>query len=118
MTVSRRTKKVGAVGRFGSRYGIKIRKQILEVELRERAHHLCPTCNEMRVRRAGTGVWLCRHCGAKFAGGAYTPVALRVETVVGPAAETAGDGPGPESGEAQPKKFKKVRKSLREEAEA
>lgn len=45
-----------------------------------RATHRCPKCDNISVRRAGTGIWECRKCGYKFAGGAYQPEtpALRV----------------------------------------
>jgi large subunit ribosomal protein L37Ae len=45
-----------------------------------RAAHRCPKCDNISVRRAGTGIWECRKCGYKFAGGAYQPEtpALRV----------------------------------------
>jgi large subunit ribosomal protein L37Ae len=80
--MSRRTKKVGAVGRFGPRYGVRIRRRILEVEVEQRKRHQCPRCAAYSVRRRGTGVWACRRCGLVFAGGAYRPVvttAVRTE---------------------------------------
>ncbi len=38
-----------------------------------RATHLCPRCDQVSVKRQGTGIWECRKCGFKFAGGAYAP---------------------------------------------
>ncbi len=38
-----------------------------------RAAHPCPRCDQVSVKRQGTGIWECRKCGFKFAGGAYTP---------------------------------------------
>lgn len=72
--MSRRTKKVGPVGRFGPRYGVRIRRRILDVELEQRKRHRCPRCMAYAVKRRSTGVWACRHCGLVFAGGAYRPV--------------------------------------------
>ena len=72
--MSRRTKKVGSVGRFGPRYGVRIRRRILDVEVEQRKRHQCPRCSAYSVRRKGTGVWACRRCGLVFAGGAYRPV--------------------------------------------
>jgi len=72
--MSRRTKKVGSVGRFGPRYGVRIRRRILEVEVEQRKRHQCPRCSAYSVRRKSTGVWACRRCGLVFAGGAYRPV--------------------------------------------
>ncbi|MFA5002713.1 MAG: 50S ribosomal protein L37ae [Methanolinea sp.] len=70
----------GSAGRFGPRYGRFIRKRVMETEKISRAAHTCPRCDTMAVRRQGTGIWACRKCGFKFAGGAYTPQtpALRI----------------------------------------
>ncbi|HZD12798.1 MAG TPA: hypothetical protein VE177_04685, partial [Candidatus Binatus sp.] len=38
-----------------------------------RRKHECPRCRFRTVRRRSVGVWLCRKCGYKFAGGAYSP---------------------------------------------
>lgn len=71
--MSQRTKKVKSVGRFGPRYGVRIRRRIREVESRQKAWHECPNCAAPRVRRTSTSIWECRKCGHKFAGGAYMP---------------------------------------------
>ena len=71
--MSRRTKKVGTSGRFGPRYGIKIRRKISTLEVRQKKRHVCPQCNYSAVKRVSTGIWNCRHCGYTFAGGAYLP---------------------------------------------
>ncbi len=85
--MARRTKKVGSVGRFGPRYGVKIRRRILEVETVRKAAHPCPRCQAMKVRRVGSGIWACRKCGLTFAGGAYRPVVTTsVKREVPPAA--------------------------------
>lgn len=68
-----RTKKVGPTGRFGPRYGTKIRALWRAVELKAKQKYKCPSCGAMKVKRAGTAIWQCRRCGLKFAGGAYTP---------------------------------------------
>jgi large subunit ribosomal protein L37Ae len=62
-----------SAGRFGPRYGRFIRKRVVEVEEISRATHACPSCDQVAVRRKGTGIWECRKCGYKFAGGAYVP---------------------------------------------
>ena len=72
--MSRRTKKVRSVGRFGPRYGVRIRRRMQEVEAEQRKRHQCPRCLAHSVKREGTGVWLCRRCGLRFAGGAYKPI--------------------------------------------
>jgi large subunit ribosomal protein L37Ae len=70
-----RTRKVGSAGRFGPRYGTKIRKLVVEVERKLKQDYKCPSCGAMKLRRAGSSIWQCRRCGAKFAGAAYTPTA-------------------------------------------
>lgn len=86
--MSRRTKKVRSVGRFGPRYGVRIRRRILEVEVEQRKRHQCPRCAAYSVHRKGTGVWACRRCGLVFAGGAYRPVVTTaVRTEVSPVTE-------------------------------
>jgi large subunit ribosomal protein L37Ae len=63
----------GSAGRFGCRYGRFVRKRVAEMEAISRAAHRCPRCDMVSVRRMGTGIWGCRKCGFKFAGGAYQP---------------------------------------------
>jgi large subunit ribosomal protein L37Ae len=69
-----RTKVVGIAGRYGARYGATLRKKVKEVLMRRYAPHICPFCGHKgRVVRLSTGIWTCKKCGAKWAGGAYTP---------------------------------------------
>ena len=71
--MSRRTKKVGSTGRFQARYGVKSRTRIRNVEIQQRAKHVCPSCGHKKVKRKDTSIWQCKKCGVKFAGGAYLP---------------------------------------------
>lgn len=68
------TKKVGTTGRFGSRYGRKIRLMVRNVEKTSRAESECPFCFKTSVSRQSAGIWVCKACGNKFTGGAYAPV--------------------------------------------
>jgi len=70
-----RTKKVKSAGRFGCRYGRKIRLKVTKVDATSKKYHNCPSCKEVKVKRLSAGIWQCRKCDAKFAGGAYSPIA-------------------------------------------
>jgi large subunit ribosomal protein L37Ae len=67
------TKKVGIAGKYGPRYGVKIRKRLAEVEGGKILKRPCPRCNHVAVKRTDTGIWVCRRCDYKYAAGAYTP---------------------------------------------
>lgn len=94
--MSRRTKKVGSVGRFGPRYGVRIRRRILEVEVDQRKRHQCPRCSAYSVKRRSTGVWACRRCGLVFAGGAYRPVVTTAVRTEATEVVEAGEEKSPE----------------------
>lgn len=76
-----RTKKVGSSGKFGPRYGMRLRRKWLEVDKVQRALYQCPTCRKMGVSRVVSGIWECSKCGAKFSGGAYMSVTSAVSMV-------------------------------------
>jgi len=67
------TKKIGSAGRFGARYGLKIRKKIAEIESIQKQKHKCPECLKFTLKRIACGIWACKSCGNKFAGRAYEP---------------------------------------------
>ncbi len=73
-------KKVGLGGAFGARYGTVARKRYVEIVTGMRRRHECPRCRIESVRRLSVGIWLCRKCGYKFAGGAYQPFTKLGET--------------------------------------
>jgi large subunit ribosomal protein L37Ae len=66
-------KKTKSAGRFGVRYGRKIRKAVAGIEERTNALHKCPKCERQSVTRIGTGIWKCTKCGFTFSGGTYIP---------------------------------------------
>jgi len=68
-----RTKKVDSTGRFGSRYGVGIRKRVLKVEQQQKIKQKCPDCNLGKLKRKAAGVYQCSKCKKEFAGGAYIP---------------------------------------------
>lgn len=68
-------KKVGSAGRYGPRYGKRLKKLVTDVEKTQKSRHICPKCKMRYVVRVSSGIWECKKCGAKFAGGAYNPKA-------------------------------------------
>ena len=72
-----RTKKVGITGRFGPRYGIRIRRKILEVEKKKTKE--CPYCGRKQLKRVDSGIFECQKCKIKFTGGAYTLTPTKTE---------------------------------------
>jgi len=70
------TKKVKSAGRYGSRYGVGIRKRVVEVESQQKAKHTCPKCHFPKVKRISRGIFRCKKCNLKFAGGTYVPSTL------------------------------------------
>ena len=66
-------RKVGLAGGFGARYGTVARRQYVEIVTGLRSKHECPRCRFDTVKRWSVGIWHCKKCGLKFAGGAYTP---------------------------------------------
>jgi len=74
MHMARGTKVVGIAGRYGARYGSTLRKKVRDILERRYAPHICPFCGTKgKVYRISTGIWACKKCGAKWAGGAYVP---------------------------------------------
>lgn len=78
--MARRTKKVGIAGKYGPRYGIRIRRRLQEVESQMRERHPCPECNTGILKRVGAGIYECRKCGIKIASSAYYPTPPRAIT--------------------------------------
>ena len=71
--MARRTKKVGSSGRFGARYGTRTKKVVREIEKLQKKKHMCPKCERYALKREAAGIWVCKKCGMKMAGGAYLP---------------------------------------------
>ncbi len=69
----RKKKKIGPARGFGPRYGVSVRKRYVSIISGIRRPYPCPKCGLRAVRRESVGIWVCRKCGFRFAGGAYTP---------------------------------------------
>ena len=69
--MSKRTKKVGIVGKYGTRYGASLRKQIKKIEVSQHSKYFCNFCGKFAMRRTAVGIWSCKACSKTQAGGAY-----------------------------------------------
>ena len=69
--MERRTAKVGITGKYGTRYGQKLRKQVKAFEILQRTKYVCPFCGKTSVRRHSVGIWTCTACRRSVAGGAW-----------------------------------------------
>ncbi|MCI4339049.1 MAG: 50S ribosomal protein L37ae [Thermoplasmata archaeon] len=69
--MSKRTKKVGSAAWMGPRYGIRIRRRVLEIDRNMAKPAACPRCSTMTMHRVASGIFECRRCGTRFASNAY-----------------------------------------------
>jgi large subunit ribosomal protein L37Ae len=60
-------KKSMSAGRFGARYGAKVRANFVIVEKKQRLKQACIFCKKKGVKRLSKGIWECSKCGKKFA---------------------------------------------------
>ncbi|MES1903871.1 MAG: 60S ribosomal protein L43, partial [Paramarteilia canceri] len=70
--MTRRTKKVGIVGKYGCRYGTRPRTQARPYLVSKKQVNQCPLCRKYSVKRTVVGVWHCKACQKDFTGGAFT----------------------------------------------
>ena len=66
-----KSKKTKSSGRFGARYGKRVRDKLVNVESKQRKKQKCPLCGRLGVKRLSKGIWKCPKCSKKFAGGTY-----------------------------------------------
>ncbi|KAH7816286.1 putative 60S ribosomal protein L37a-2 [Monocercomonoides exilis] len=69
--MAKRTKKVGIVGKYGTRYGASLRKVIKKIEVSQHARFNCRFCGKDSVKRKAVGIWECKSCKKVIAGGAW-----------------------------------------------
>jgi large subunit ribosomal protein L37Ae len=55
------------------RGGASLRKRYGRIMASLKTYHKCPSCASPSVKRVSVGIWNCRKCGFKYAGGAYQP---------------------------------------------
>ncbi len=72
--------KYPSVKRFGVRYGRRVKETFGKIEKAGRETSLCPLCRRMRVKRLAAGIWSCKKCNVKMAGGAYSVSKMAKET--------------------------------------
>ncbi|CAI8595730.1 unnamed protein product [Vicia faba] len=71
-TATKRTKKGGIVGKYGTRYGASLRKQIKKMEVSQHSKFFCEFCGKYAVKRKAVGIcglqrlwegqgWWCLH---------------------------------------------------------
>lgn len=72
--MGKRTRKVGVVGKYGTRYGSSLRKQVKKMEITQHATYTCPFCGKNSVKRTAVGIWKCKAktCSKSIAGGAWS----------------------------------------------
>ena len=75
-----RTKKVGITGKYATRYGQKLRKQVKAIEILQRVRSICPFCGKKSIKRQAAGIWKCRGCRRAIAGGAWEFVTTAATT--------------------------------------
>ncbi|CAH1766166.1 15011_t:CDS:2 [Entrophospora sp. SA101] len=73
--------KVGIVGKYGTRYGASLRKQIKKMEITQHAKYTCAFCGKDTVKRKAVGIWNCSACKKVLAGGAWTVSTTTAATV-------------------------------------
>jgi len=73
------TKKIGSAGRFGPRYGTRTKNIVKAIEAKQNKAQICPYCERPVLVRVAAGIWQCKKCKVKFAGGAYFPKATKGE---------------------------------------
>jgi large subunit ribosomal protein L37Ae len=95
--MSKRTKKIGSTGWMGPRYGIRVRRRVLEIDRESRKDAPCPHCSTVTLARVASGVFECRRCGTRFASGAYVfsppPPLTRTERAAEPSPARPARGP-------------------------
>ncbi|XP_047576964.1 60S ribosomal protein L37a isoform X1 [Lutra lutra] len=86
--MAKRTKKVGIVGKYGTRYGASLRKMVKKIEISQHAKYTCSFCGKTKMKRRAVGIWHCGSCMKTVAGGAWTYKCPPSPTLPGPRART------------------------------
>lgn len=68
-----RTQKVKIAGKFGARYGKRIKDNYTFIMGKYKQKHTCPSCLSHNLKRVSKGIWYCSRCRYKMAGKAFSP---------------------------------------------
>ncbi|CAD6184561.1 unnamed protein product [Caenorhabditis auriculariae] len=79
--MAKRTKKVGIVGKYGTRYGASLRKMVKKMEVTQHSRYTCSFCGKEAMKRKAAGIWDCSKCHKTVAGGAYVYGTVTAATV-------------------------------------
>ncbi|KAI1722974.1 ribosomal l37ae protein family domain-containing protein [Ditylenchus destructor] len=79
--MAKRTKKVGIVGKYGTRYGASLRKTVKKMEVSQHSKYTCSFCGKEAMKRTCVGIWKCVKCNKVVAGGAYVYSTSQAATV-------------------------------------
>ena len=71
--MAKRTQKAGLTARFGSRYGVSVRRRAGSALRKKSRLSVCPSCQYRKVRRKSAGIWECKKCNYTFTGGVWEP---------------------------------------------
>ena len=61
--MAKRTKKVGITGKYGTRYGASLRREVKKLEVSQHSKYQCEFCGKKSVKRVAVGIWKCKACG-------------------------------------------------------
>ncbi|XP_031229065.1 putative 60S ribosomal protein L37a [Mastomys coucha] len=70
--LAKRTKKVGIIGKYRTRYGASLQKMVKKVEISLHTKYTCSFCGKTKMKRRAVGIWHCGSCMKTVAGGAWT----------------------------------------------
>eukprot|EP00118_Oscarella_pearsei_P028702 m.2730 g.2730 ORF g.2730 m.2730 type:complete len:93 (+) comp8865_c0_seq1:746-1024(+) len=79
--MAKRTKKLGVVGKYGTRYGASLRKMAKKIEITQHAKYTCMFCGKDAMKRKCVGIWRCKACRKTVAGGAWVVSTTAAATV-------------------------------------
>ncbi len=117
--------KVGITGKYGTRYGAKLRKQAKAIEMLRRTKFISPFCGKQSMKRVAVGIWRCKTTNRKIAGGAWelnTTAAITAKTTIHRLKRIAnelkkGEEVVKDTDEVENKEAKKERKEKKEKKE-